>query len=89
MIGLIVRTAMGELLFSAVTTAFLMVRLFRGPWRRNPQYLAAAICGATVAALALHAVWPAMDGSFVVGGLTGLAGSWGAMALFDKALGAV
>jgi glycerol uptake facilitator-like aquaporin len=80
---------MAELLFSAVTTAFMMVRLFRGPWRRNPQYLAAAICGAIVAALVLHAVWPAMDDSFVVGGITGIAGSWAAMTLFDKALGAV
>ena len=78
---------MAELLFSAVTTAFLMVRFIKGPWLRNPQYLACSICGSIVAALLLHAFWPAMDGSFVVGGITGLAGSWGAMALFDAVLG--
>jgi hypothetical protein len=87
MMGSIVSTAMAELLFSAVTSAFLIVRLLRGPWRKNPQYLACAICGSVVAALLLHAFWPSMDGSFIVGGIAGLAGSWGMMALFDAVLG--
>jgi len=89
MMGPIVSTAMAELLFSAVTTAFVMVRLVKGPWLRNPQYLACSICGSVVAALLLHALWPAMVGSFIVGGITGLAGAWGAMALFDAVLGVV
>lgn len=80
---------MSEILFSAVTTGFFMVRLFKGPWLKNPQYLASAICGAVVAAVTLHLFWPVMDDSFIVGGITGLAGSWGGMALFDMALGAV
>jgi hypothetical protein len=37
----------------------------------------------------LHLFWPAMDDSFFVGGVTGLAGSWAGMELFDVALGAV
>jgi hypothetical protein len=80
---------MSDILFSAVTTGFFMVRLVKGPWRRNPQYLASAICGAIVGALALHLFWPAMDDDFIVGGLTGLAGSWAGMALFDMAVAAV
>lgn len=80
---------MSEIIFSAVTTGFFMVRLFKGPWVRNPQYLAAAICGSVLAALMLHLFWPAMDDSFMVGGATGLAGSWGGIALFDAAIGAV
>jgi hypothetical protein len=80
---------MFDVLFSAVTTGFFMVRLFRGPWLRNPQYLAAAICGSVLAALMLHLFWPVMDDSLVVGGVTGLAGSWAGMALFDMAVGAV
>jgi hypothetical protein len=80
---------MSDILFSAVTTGFFMVRLFRGPWLKNPQYLAAAICGSILAALTLHLFWPVMDDSFIVGGATGLAGSWAGMALFDLAVGAV
>jgi hypothetical protein len=79
---------MSDILISAISTGFLMVRLFKGSWLRNPQYLACAICGSILAALALHLFWPVMDDSFVVGGLTGLAGSWAGMALFDLALGA-
>jgi hypothetical protein len=80
---------MSDILFSAVTTGFFMVRLFRGPGLKNPQYLAAAICGSVLAALTLHLFWPVMDDSFVVGGGAGLAGSWAGMALFDLAVGAV
>jgi hypothetical protein len=80
---------MSDILFSAVTTGFFMVRLLRGPWLRNPQYLAAAICGSVLAALMLHLFWPIMDDSFIIGGVTGLAGSWAGMVLFDMAVGAV
>jgi hypothetical protein len=80
---------MSDILFSAVTTGFFMVRLFKGPWLRNPQYLAAAIFGSVLAALMLHLFWPVMDDSFIVGGVTGLAGSWAGMALFDVAVGVV
>jgi membrane associated rhomboid family serine protease len=65
-----------------------MVRLLRGPWLRNPQYLASGIVGAVVAALLLHAFWPAADDDFIVGGVTGILGSWAGMALFDTILGA-
>jgi glycerol uptake facilitator-like aquaporin len=80
---------MSGILFSAVTTGFLMVRLFKGPWLKNPQYLAAAICGSILAVLVLHLFWPVMDDSFFVGGATGLAGSWAGMTLFDMVLGVV
>jgi hypothetical protein len=80
---------MSGILFSAVATGFFMVRLCKGPWLKNPQYLAAAICGSILAALVLHLFWPVMDDSFFVGGATGLAGSWAGMALFDMVLGAV
>ena len=80
---------MSDILLSAVTTGFFMVRLLRGPWLRNPQYLAAAICGSVLAALMLHLFWPVMDDSFVVGGVTGLGGSWAGMTLFDMAVSAV
>jgi membrane associated rhomboid family serine protease len=78
---------MSDLLLSAVFTAFTMVRLLKGPWLRNPQYLASGIVGAIVGALALHAFWSAYDDDFIIGGVTGIFGSWAGMALFDAVLG--
>lgn len=78
---------MSDLLFSAVLTAFTMVRVLKGSWTRNPQYLATGILGAIVGALVLHAYWPAYDDDFVVGGVTGIFGSWAGMALFNAMLG--
>lgn len=77
---------MSELLFSAVLGSFFMVRLFRGPWRRNPQYLAAAIAGSVAATLILHAFWPALDGDFIAGAIIGAVGPIAGMALFDALL---
>jgi hypothetical protein len=80
---------MSELLLSAILTAFTMVRIIKGPWLRNPQYLAAGIAGSVVAALVLHTYWPGFEDDFIVGGVVGIAGSWGGMVLFDTALGMV
>ncbi len=80
---------MTEILLSAVSTGFLTVRFIKGAWFRNPQYLAIGICGALAAVLLLRAFSPEMADGFVVGGVAGVAGSWGAMALFDAVLGAV
>jgi hypothetical protein len=80
---------MSELLLSAIFTAFTMVRIIKGPWLKNPQYLAAGIAGAIVGTLVLHSYWPDLDGDFIVGGIAGIAGSWGGMLLFDTALGMV
>ena len=77
---------MSDLLLSAMFTAFSMVRLLKGPWLRSPQYLASGIIGAIVAALLLHSFWPAYDDDFIVGGVTGIFGSWAGMALFDTIL---
>ncbi|MDX8478119.1 hypothetical protein RFN28_06450 [Mesorhizobium sp. VK24D] len=78
---------MSDLLLSAVFTAFTMVRVLKGPWLRNPQYLATGILGAIVGALVLHGFWPAYDDDFIFGGVTGIFGSWGGIALFDAILG--
>ena len=81
------RPAMSDFLLSAVFTAFAMVRVLKGPWLRNPQYLASGILGAIVGVLLLHAFWPAYDDDFIVGGVMGIFGSWVGMAVFDAILG--
>ena len=55
---------MSELLLSAIFTAFSMVRLIKGPWLRNPQYLAAGIAGSILGALVLHTYWPGLRRRF-------------------------
>ncbi|WP_027061615.1 hypothetical protein [Mesorhizobium loti] len=81
------RPIMFELLLSSIFTAFTMVRLLKGPWLRNPQYLATGILGAIVAVLVLHGGWPAYDDDLIIGGVTGIFGSWAGMAVFDAILG--
>jgi membrane associated rhomboid family serine protease len=81
------RPTMSDLLLSAIFTAFTTVRVLRGPWLRNPQYLASGIVGAIVGALLLHGFWPAYDDDLIIGGVTGIFGSWAGMALFDAILG--
>jgi hypothetical protein len=78
---------MTYLLVSAVFGSFVMVRLFKGPWGRNPHYLAAAIAGSVAGTLLLHAFWPALDGDFIAGGIVGIAGPIAGIMLFDTLLG--
>lgn len=77
---------MSELLISAVLGSFFMVRLFRGSWLRNPQYLAASIAGSVACTLTLHACWPVLDGDFIAGVIIGTLGPLAGMALFDAFL---
>ncbi|MBZ9798080.1 hypothetical protein [Mesorhizobium sp. ES1-4] len=78
---------MPDFLMSGIFTAFTMVRLLKGPWLRNPQYLATGILGAIGAAMLLHGFRPAYDDDLIIGGVTGIFGSWAGMALFDAILG--
>ena len=78
---------MSEILFSSVLSGFFMVRVVKGPWMRNPQYLAASIAGSVVATLLLHAVWPEVDGDFMFSSLAAFAGAFGGIVLFDTVLG--
>ncbi len=75
--------------FSALFNSFFVVRIVKGPWRRNPQYLAVAMVGSILATLTLKAFWPGMEDSFIIGGLVSFGGSWAGMMLFDAVLSAV
>lgn len=77
---------MTYLLVSAILGSFAMVRLLKGPWGRNPHYLAAAIAGSVAGTLLVHGFWPALDDDFIVGGVVGVAGPIGGMMLFDALL---
>jgi hypothetical protein len=82
-------TKMSDLLLSAVFGSFIVVRLMKGPWLKNPQYLAAAILGSIVGALLMHSYWPGLDDDLIASSITGLAGPIAGMLLFDAVLMAV
>ena len=74
---------MFDMLLSALSASALLVRLVKGPWMRNPQYLAAGIVGAAAISLVLASFAPDMENSFLVGGVAGIAGAWAGIAAFD------
>ncbi|MFZ1773496.1 MAG: hypothetical protein WAT78_06010 [Rhizobiaceae bacterium] len=78
---------MPGILLSALFSCFTMVRIAKGPWMRNPQYLAVSLVGSVLAMLALNAYSPGMADEFVAGTLAAMAGAYAGIAAFDLALG--
>lgn len=73
---------------SALFSAFVAVRLLKGAWMRNPQYLALSIVGSLAALLLLHAGWPQFDTDFVMPTIVSFIGSCAAVYIFDQLIGA-
>jgi uncharacterized membrane protein YjjP (DUF1212 family) len=78
---------MPEILVSAISCAFFAVKLSKGKWGQNPQYLVVAIIGGVLASLTLSAVSPEYYDDFVVSNVAVLTGSWLGIFGFDMALG--
>lgn len=74
---------MSEIVLGALSSAFFLVRIIKGPWMRNPQYVAAATIGAVALSLALLKLAPDVENNFLTGGLAGAAGAWVGIVLFD------
>jgi len=74
---------MTEILFTALSSAFFLVRIVKGPWMRNPQYVAAGLIGAVVVSLVLNSFSTDLENDLIVGGIAGIAGSWAGIVAFD------
>lgn len=74
---------MPDIVFSALSTALLLVRFIKGPWMRHPQYVAAALVGALAAGLFLTRFVPDIGSGFIIGGLSGFGGAWIGIIAFD------
>lgn len=74
---------MTEALLTALSSAFLLVRVIKGPWMRNPQYVASAIVGAIAVLLVIGSFAPDLQNDLVVGGLAGAGGAWMGIVAFD------
>ena len=73
---------MPSLVLSAVFSSFLFVRLFKGPWGRNPQYLAAAMIGSVLLSVAAENYFPGASDDFINSNLLAAAGSGAGIFLF-------
>jgi hypothetical protein len=78
---------MPEILISAISCAFFAVKIVKGKWAQNPQYLVVAIIGGVLSSLTLHAVSPEYYDDFVIGNVAVLTGCWISIFGFDMALG--
>jgi uncharacterized membrane protein YoaK (UPF0700 family) len=75
------------IVLSAVLSSFFAVKIIKGHWMRNPQYLAAAIVGSVIGALLLHAGWPQFDDDILLPTLISFIGSCVAVFAFDQVIG--
>ena len=75
------------IVINGLFSSFFLVRVIKGAWMRNPQYLAVAMVGAVGAMLSLNAMEPGMADGFIAGNLAAFAGAFGAITLYDLALG--
>jgi uncharacterized membrane protein YeaQ/YmgE (transglycosylase-associated protein family) len=76
------------IVLSAVLSSFFAVRIIKGHWTRNPQYLAVAMVGSVVGAVVLHAGWPELDGDLLLPTIVSFIGSCVAVFAFDQMIGA-
>lgn len=74
---------MAEILLGALSMAFFLVRIIKGPWMRNPQYVAAATVGAMAVSLGLFVIAPDLEFNIIVGSLVGGAGAFAGIFAFD------
>lgn len=74
---------MAAIVLSALSSAFFFVRIVKGPWMRNPQYVAAATIGGVALSLGLYLYSPSLENNLIVSGLVGAAGAWAGIAAFD------
>lgn len=80
---------MPNIVLSALLSSFLIVRVFKGPWLRNPQYLAVCIVGSAAAMLVLNSLSPGAADEFIAGNGAAFMGAYLAVIAFDALTGMV
>jgi hypothetical protein len=79
--------AMPDIILSALFSSFFIVRVIKGPWMGNPQYLAVSIFGSAAAMLVLNSVSPGAADGFILGNGAAFAGAFLGVIAFDAAMG--
>ena len=75
-------------LISAIFSGFFAVRIFKGPWMRNPQYVAIAMVGCGLGIIALSLISPELEDSFLAADISAITGAFIAMKLYDGVMNA-
>jgi len=78
----------GTIALSAILSAFMAVRIIKGGWMRNPQYLAVSIVGSIVGAFILHLSSAELEAEWFIPTLACFIGSCAAVFIFDQMIGA-
>ena len=76
------------IVINGLFSSFFLVRVIKGAWMRNPQYLAVAMVGSIGAMLLLNVAAPGMADDFIAGNIAAFAGAFLAISAYDLALGA-
>lgn len=74
---------MPSVILSAIFSSFLFVRLIKGPWLRNPQYLAAAMIGSAILSLVGNSLFPGSADDMLMSNIWAFGGSLAGIFLFD------
>ena len=77
---------MPVLLLKALLSGFFAVRVFKGSWFRNPQYLVIAMVGCALAVMTLDSFAPDLASNFAFNNLAALAGAFVAIKAFDMVM---
>ena len=78
---------MPSLIISALISSFTFVRLLKGPWLRNPHYLAAAMIGSVAVMLLGDKFDPGSADDMISGTLLAFAGSAAGVFLMGRVSG--
>jgi hypothetical protein len=76
-----------SIILSALFSSFLTVKLVKGSWTRNPQYLVLSIIGGAIAMTVLNTVSPGSADDFILGNVAAFAGAAAGIFAFDAAIG--
>jgi hypothetical protein len=76
-----------SIILSALFSSFLTVKIVKGSWTRNPQYLVLSIVGGAIAMVALNALSPGSADDFILGNVATFAGAIATIFAFDAATG--
>ena len=76
---------MPTFVYSAIVASFVLVRLVKGPWTSNVQFVVAGIVGAMLAALAGDYLYPGTTDDVILRYMVSLCGGGFGIYLFGKA----
>ena len=76
-----------SIVLTALFSSFLTVKIVKGSWKRNPQYLVLSIVGGAVAMVVLNILSPGSAEDFILGNVAAFVGAVATIFAYDAATG--